>query len=254
MATINFKQFHELVEQFNGEIPLKQICEQEGVHYRRYIRWRSQEGLAPRRQRRTSVALPSGMVEMIADGMPLATPSPIATTLHIEFANGLKFDRTEMEVDSLVKFLTEIRSALCLSNRLTGRLLAATWTKPDNVDWISKSAMTRWRNCAWKVTPNGNKPGVGIIVGPLLPWGPVYPNRPIIGPIRPPVQLIDPIKPINTFEPYEPVDPILPDKPLEPVDPIDPIKPIEPIFPDKPIVVPITPIDPPSAHYSSKPM
>lgn len=114
MAAINFKQFHELVEQFNGEIPLKQICEQEGVHYRRYISWRSQKGLAPRRQRRTSETLPSGMVEMIAEDMPKETLSPMATSVHIEFANGLKFDRAEMEVDSLVKFLTEIRSALCL--------------------------------------------------------------------------------------------------------------------------------------------
>ena len=114
MAAINFKQFHELVEQFNGAIPLKQICEQEGVHYRRYITWRSQKGLAPRRQRRTSETLSSGMVEMIADGTPQTAPSPMATVVHIEFANGLKFDRADMEVDSLVKFLTEIRSALCL--------------------------------------------------------------------------------------------------------------------------------------------
>lgn len=114
MAAINFKQFHELVAQFNGEIPLTQICEQEGIPYRRYIKWRSQEGLAPRRRRRTSETLQSGMVELIAEDMPTGTPSPMATSVHIEFANGLKFDRAEMEVDSLIQFLTEILGALCL--------------------------------------------------------------------------------------------------------------------------------------------
>lgn len=54
------------------------------------------------------------MVEMIADGIPPTGPSPMATTVHIEFANGLKFDRTEMEVDALIEFLTRIRGALCL--------------------------------------------------------------------------------------------------------------------------------------------
>lgn len=115
MATKDFTQFHELAEQFKGEMPLKQICEQEGVSYRSYLTWRSKEGIAPRRQRRASAApTASGMVEMMADDIPKAGPSPMATSVHIEFANGLKFDRSDMEVDALVEFLTKIRSALCL--------------------------------------------------------------------------------------------------------------------------------------------
>ena len=114
MATKDFTQFHELAEQFKGEMSLKQICEQEGVSYRSYLTWRSKKGIAPRRQCCASAASPSGMVEMMADDMPKAGLSPMATSVHIEFANGLKFDRSDMEVDALVEFLTKIRSALCL--------------------------------------------------------------------------------------------------------------------------------------------
>ena len=52
------------------------------------------------------------MVEIEAVGP--AVHSPKATSVHIEFENGLKFDRSEMDVDSLVEFLTKIRGALCL--------------------------------------------------------------------------------------------------------------------------------------------
>lgn len=109
MAAIDFGQFHELAEQFKGEIPLKKICEQEGVPYRSYISWRSQNGMAPRKRRK---AVPEGMAEVEAVGT--AVVSPKATSVRIEFENGLKFDRSEMEVDSLVEFLTKIRGALCL--------------------------------------------------------------------------------------------------------------------------------------------
>lgn len=114
MAAIDFSQFHELAEEFKGEMTLKQICEQEGVSYRSYVAWRSKEGISPRRKHRISMSTPSGMVEMIADGIPHAGPSPMATAVHIEFANGVKFDRSDMEVDALVEFLTKIRGALCL--------------------------------------------------------------------------------------------------------------------------------------------
>lgn len=109
MAAIDFSQFHELAEQFKGEIPLKKICEQEGVPYRSYISWRSQNGIAPRKKRK---APPAGMFEMEAVGIKVCSPK--TTSVHIEFENGLKFDRDEMEVDALVEFLTKIRGALCL--------------------------------------------------------------------------------------------------------------------------------------------
>ena len=114
MAAIDFSQFHELAEQFKGEIPLKQICEQEGVSYRSYIAWRSKEGISPRRRRHDTAPTSPGMVEVIANGIPPTGPSPMTTAVHIEFANGLKFDRTDMEVDALIEFLTGIRGALCL--------------------------------------------------------------------------------------------------------------------------------------------
>lgn len=114
MAAITHSQFHELVVQSQGEIPLKKMCEQQGVSYWAYMKWRSRAGLSPLRLHRTSLPIPSGMVEMIADGMPSVGPSPIATAVHIEFTNGLRFDRVDMDVDTLVRFLIEIRGALCL--------------------------------------------------------------------------------------------------------------------------------------------
>ena len=112
MAAIDLSQFHELAEQFRGEMPLKKICDQEGVSYRAYIAWRSRNGLAPRRQRHTGSA--GRMVEMEAVGDPVPAPTPKTTSVHIEFENGLKFDREVMEVDALIGFLTKIRGALCL--------------------------------------------------------------------------------------------------------------------------------------------
>lgn len=41
MTTKDFTEFHTLVEQFQGEMPLKEICTQESVDYRSYISWRS---------------------------------------------------------------------------------------------------------------------------------------------------------------------------------------------------------------------
>lgn len=113
MAAKDYSQFHELAEQFRGEIPLKKICEQEGVSYRSYISWRSREGLSPRIRRSKA---PEGLVEMVAvdDATTTRRPSPMATAVHIEFENGLRFDRDGMDVDSLVEFLTKIRGAICL--------------------------------------------------------------------------------------------------------------------------------------------
>ncbi len=45
MAAIDFTQFHELAEQFRGEMPLKKICEQEGASYRKYLSWRKKKCL-----------------------------------------------------------------------------------------------------------------------------------------------------------------------------------------------------------------
>ena len=136
---------------------------------------------------------------------------------------------------------------------------------PLNKTRIADAAFRRWRNNG-KVTV---KPGGGIIIGPIVP----APDKPIIGPGRPPwirpdlplfpvdslVKPIDPIKPVepaDTVKPDEPIDPIkpiFPDKPLLPIDtivhrPIDPIKPIDPITPIKPEPVPdpkpLEPINP----------
>lgn len=112
MAATDFSQFHELAEQFKGEIPLAQMCEQEGVPYRSYLAWRSKMGIAPRRKRKCST--PVGMIEMEAVGAPEIQTACRVTSIHIEFENGLKFDRQDMDMDTLVEFLSKIRGALCL--------------------------------------------------------------------------------------------------------------------------------------------
>ncbi len=112
MAAIDLSQFHELAEQFRGEMPLKKICDQEGVNYRAYTAWRSRNGLASSRHRHAAGA--RQMVEMETVGVPVEAPTPKTTSVHIEFENGLKFDRDVMEVYALIGFLTKIRGALCL--------------------------------------------------------------------------------------------------------------------------------------------
>lgn len=57
------------------------------------------------------------MVEIEPIGTAVASPK--ATSVHIEFENGLKFDRNEMDVDSLIVFLSPIRGALCLGRQKT---------------------------------------------------------------------------------------------------------------------------------------
>lgn len=113
MAAIDFTQFHELAEQFRGEMPLKKICEQEGVNYWTYLSWRRKNGLSPR-SRVHSSELPEPGVLRELDPIGVPVRSPMTTSVHIEFENGLKFDREGMEVDGLISFLTKIRGALCL--------------------------------------------------------------------------------------------------------------------------------------------
>ena len=134
---------------------------------------------------------------------------------------------------------------------------------PLNKTRIADEAFRRWRNNG-KVTV---KPGGGIIIGPVVP----APDKPIIGPGRPPwirpdlpllpldslVKPIDPIKPAEPVDTVKPIDPIKPpgqlinpDLPLIPIDsikPIDPgipIDPIAPIGPDPTPVDPILPVNP----------
>ena len=141
--------------------------------------------------------------------------------------------------EKLIKFIVYLNS-----NQQTSKLLAAHYTKPDNVEHISKSALTRWRQVGWKTVPS-YKPGGGTIIGPIkppYPWiKPDFPDKPIIGPIRPPLHPIDPIKPVD---PGIPIDPIKPDEPDEPLKPVNPFDKFEPV-PDKPIIGPIVgPIKP----------
>jgi hypothetical protein len=112
MEATNFSRFHELAEQLKGQVTLKELCGQEGVNYKAYASWRTREGISPRVKRRK---IPKGMVELEPVGLPPVPESiPKTTSVHIEFENGLKLDRTEMEVDHLIEFLTKIRGALCL--------------------------------------------------------------------------------------------------------------------------------------------
>ena len=111
MTQYNFEEFQELVEQFEPEMSLKTICEQEGVPYRAYISWRNNHGISKSRKKRSA---PRGMIEVEID----ETPRPKATskvTVQMEFENGIRFCREGMEVESLIEFLTQIRPVLCLS-------------------------------------------------------------------------------------------------------------------------------------------
>ena len=55
MATSDFRRFHELAEEFKGEMSLVKICEMEGVDYRSYISWRYRNGLYGRRRHHNGV-------------------------------------------------------------------------------------------------------------------------------------------------------------------------------------------------------
>lgn len=113
MATVDFTEFHELAEQFKGEVPLTKLCQQEGIPYRKYIAWRKKMGLSPRRKPQAEV--PQGLIEVQAAGTAAEqAPSPKATSVRISFENGLAYEREGIGVDSLIEFLTKIRGALCL--------------------------------------------------------------------------------------------------------------------------------------------
>lgn len=74
MAAIDLSQFHELAEQFRGEMPLKKICDQEGVIYHAYIAWRSRNGLAPCRHRHAAGT--GQLVERETVGVLVEAPNP----------------------------------------------------------------------------------------------------------------------------------------------------------------------------------
>ena len=119
MTTIDFSQFHELAEEFRGEMSLVKICEMEGVDYRSYISWRSRNGLCERRRHQSPVPPSGSMVEMEVERVKVRHqaspgPSPKALRVGIEFENGLKFVRDGMDIDTLIDFLTKLRPALCL--------------------------------------------------------------------------------------------------------------------------------------------
>ncbi len=111
MAQTNFEDFQELVEQFEPEMSLKSICEQEGVPYRFYISWRKNQGLARRRKRKS---VPTGLIEVEIENAP-APVSVSKVSVQMEFENGIRFCRESMDVENLIEFLTKIKPVLCLS-------------------------------------------------------------------------------------------------------------------------------------------
>lgn len=111
MSQTNFEEFQELVDQFEPEMSLKAICEQEGVPYRSYISWRKNRGLGKPRCKRSA---PKGLVEVEVEDAP--RPETLyKVTVQMEFENGLRFSREGMDVESLIEFLTKIKPVLCLS-------------------------------------------------------------------------------------------------------------------------------------------
>ena len=113
MNAKDFSGFHELVEQFSGEMTLAEIRRLEGVDYRRYSYWRARHGYSQPRQKRA----PRGMIEAIVTDVPAmvaASRSPGRANVRIEFENGLLFERVGIEVETLLEFIDKIRPALCL--------------------------------------------------------------------------------------------------------------------------------------------
>ncbi|WP_290392704.1 hypothetical protein [uncultured Duncaniella sp.] len=111
MTAKDFTEFHALVEQFQGEMSLKDICMQEGIDYRSYISWRKRMGYSRSRK----PAAPATMVELEVMDLPSMPASAGTAKVHIEFENGLVLDRESMEVDRLTEFLDKIKPVLCLS-------------------------------------------------------------------------------------------------------------------------------------------
>lgn len=111
MTAKDFTEFHTLVEQFQGEMSLKDICTQESINYRNYISWRKRMGYSKSRK----TAAPATMVELEVTDLPSTTASAGTAKVHIEFENGLVLDRDVMEVERLIEFLDKIKPVLCLS-------------------------------------------------------------------------------------------------------------------------------------------
>ncbi|MBD5285918.1 MAG: hypothetical protein HDS27_00020 [Bacteroides sp.] len=74
MNAKDLTEFHTLVEQFEEEMSLKDICSQEGVDYRGYISWRKRNGLLRSRK----ATAPAGMMEVEVAGLP-QVPSSTGT-------------------------------------------------------------------------------------------------------------------------------------------------------------------------------
>lgn len=69
--------------------------------------------------------------------------------------------------ENLIKLLVYLNA-----NQRRSELLACRYTKPDNVQAISTSAMNRWRGCAMNVLPNSKPNQGGITIGPGKPTVP----------------------------------------------------------------------------------
>lgn len=109
MRASKYEDVHQLVDRFSGEMSIKDVCEQENVSYRGYLAWRRSHGFS----RRHKASAPDGLIEVEVTDLPPCSAK--ALNVHIEFENGLRIDRPEMEVDSLIKFLTQIKPVLCLN-------------------------------------------------------------------------------------------------------------------------------------------
>lgn len=105
MTAKDYTEFHTLVEQFQGEMSLKEICSQESIDYRSYISWRKRMGYSKCRK----TAAPATMVELEITDFPPVPSSAGTAKVHIEFENGLVLDREVMEVERLIEFLDKIK-------------------------------------------------------------------------------------------------------------------------------------------------
>lgn len=78
--------------------------------------------------------------------------------------------------EDLIRFLVHLTD-----RGETARLLAASYTKPDNRGAIATAAMNRWRGAGWSTTVsngNGGNGNGGLIIGPIRPIDPNWPFLP----------------------------------------------------------------------------
>lgn len=111
MAAEKYLEIQRQYKLYGGKKPLKRLCEEYGVKYWGFMKWRRKNGHAvPQKSHR-----PTGFVEITsvsAEVAPTGSACEISN-IRLMFGNGLSFERKGMDIDSLISFLNRIKPLLC---------------------------------------------------------------------------------------------------------------------------------------------